>query len=88
VQKTATELWTVGVTVTITAIWRWNVDSVHAEERRTTTLQKTKWGDTVREAYERYKLRMDPVTRSTIASMQVAEAKRNHWIADERGKKF
>jgi ribonuclease HI len=85
VQKVVTELWAIGVAVTITAIWRLNVDRVHEDGDRVTSLQEalSKWGSMVREAYERYKLRMYPVTQSSYSRIQVAEVIRNRWAADE-----
>jgi ribonuclease HI len=85
VQRTVMELWVVDVAVTITAIWTWNVDRVHAEEGKESTLQEAlaSLGGAVREAYERYRLNLSPVTRNTIARIQVAAAIRKHWVRNE-----
>jgi ribonuclease HI len=85
VQKVVTELWAIGVAVTITALWRMNVDRVHEDGDRATSMQEAllKWGSAVREAYARYKLRLYPVTQSSVSRIQVAELIGNHWAADE-----
>jgi len=64
IHTTADEMWAVGVAVTLTAIWRRNVDRVHPDGRRTKTLAEAiaAAGVSTHEAYARYRRGLWPLT--------------------------
>jgi hypothetical protein len=84
-QQTVSEMWVVGVAVTISAILRWNVDRVHEEDRNQTGLAEAvaKTGGAVREAYMRYNMGLLPLKRSTHTRYREAEEVCRHWLSKE-----
>jgi ribonuclease HI len=75
-QKTADEMWAVGVAVMLTAIWRRNVDRLHPDDRKERGIAEAvrAGGAAVNEAYRRYKLGLLPWTIATAPKLRVAEA--------------
>jgi hypothetical protein len=68
-------MWAVGTAVTVTAIWRRNVDRVHPDGTRKHSLEEDIAGaaGAVQEAYARYRRNLLPLTPATAAKAQVAE---------------
>jgi ribonuclease HI len=75
-QKTADEMWAVGVAVMLTAIWRRNVDRLHPEGHKEKGIRKAVMvgGAAVNEAYRRYRLGLLPWTVAKASSLRVAGA--------------
>jgi ribonuclease HI len=82
--KTDEEMWVVGVAVTLSMIWRRNVDQVHEEAGASHRLKDAaaQTRGAVREAFLRYRMGLLPVTTATITRLRVAVCK--HWVGEER----
>jgi hypothetical protein len=75
-QKTADEMWAVGVAVMLTAIWRRNVNRLHPEGHKEKGIREAVMvgGAAVNEAYRRYRLGLLPWTVAKAARLRVAGA--------------
>jgi len=83
--KTADEMWSVGVAVIVTAIWRWNVDRCHPDGRKEQKVEEAvqRAGGAIVEAYNRYSLGLLPYTTGKVTRIRLAEAI-DSWTRKER----
>ncbi|KAG1692212.1 hypothetical protein DVH05_025642 [Phytophthora capsici] len=74
-EAVASAMWNIGSAVTLTAIWRWQVDRLYgrAGTDLTPQAQVSKLRKQITEALERFRLKFLPVTQSTIRSLTIAE---------------
>ncbi|KAE9261555.1 hypothetical protein PF001_g32372 [Phytophthora fragariae] len=77
----AEEMWAIGCAVTVTAIWRMNVDRVHPDGQKPLRSQERlqKYNAMVKEAFERCKWGTYPLTRESKPKLQVAEQIIRRW---------
>lgn len=79
--KVASQMWALGCAVTLTAIWRWNVDRRYPKGMRLRTLQEAieVHRKTIQEEYDKFKLRYNPITKRSAASLAVATQIARQW---------
>ncbi|GMF14998.1 unnamed protein product [Phytophthora fragariaefolia] len=80
----ALDMWRLSVTMTLTAIWRRNVDRVHPDGRRALTIDEATSGAraVIVEAFARYRYGLHPVTKRTVTKLQVAEFIGAQWRSE------
>ncbi|KAE9127053.1 hypothetical protein PF010_g1549 [Phytophthora fragariae] len=81
VTEVACSMWALGCAVTLTALWRWNVDRLHPEGKKAAAIadQLRRYQTSVVEAFERFRLGLYPLTTASYIKIWAAGEILKHW---------